>query len=145
MEVWRPRASSDKPPRLICWSEGRRESWNDSLLGVRRLGEGLWLQDMGLCVCQDSFGYKDRNPGQTGSADQGNVAAEEPMIHRPEEEPQELGGWDDERLAESPFLSVAGRSFPFPHGRKHGHWQPQFQDLCRERKAHILGESSHQS
>lgn len=38
----------------------------------------------------------------------------------------------------SPFLSVAERSFP--RGRKHGHGQPQFRDLHRERKStHFRG------
>lgn len=78
MEVWPPSTSSDKPARLLCWSEGQRESWNDCLRGVRRLGGSLWLQDTGLCVCQESFGYKDQNPVRTSSAQQGNVAADEP-------------------------------------------------------------------
>lgn len=42
----------------------------------------------------------------------------------------------------SPFLPIAERSFP--HSEKHGHWQPQFTYLNRERKRHVFwGDSGH--
>lgn len=55
MKAWLPGTSSDEPRRLICRSEGQRESWKGSFWGVRRLGESLQLQDIGLCICKDSL------------------------------------------------------------------------------------------
>lgn len=78
MEMWPPR-----PPLISSGGSfaGLRVRGNPGRTAsgeLRRLGESLWLQDIGLCVCQDSFSSKDRNPVQTSSAQQGNVAADEP-------------------------------------------------------------------